>query len=315
MRQISGLPHDSGLPALVAILAVGLAAAVPGLGLDDDDIVGIDLLAHKPDSRATLGVLTRDGRRMVLKASAQDPSQEAALHQALAAAGLCGDSGDRAPPLRLWDRDLCLLVFGWLEGKTAHQLLREGQGARAAALAAGWLRRVAPLPIRLGKTIGPGRVLSRAEKWVAALGAADAGLGRAAASVTAILRRAEPRHGAPRLVHGSFHDRNVLDAGDGAGVIDWTRFKQGPTEFDAGMFLAAISRVQVDEPRSEAITSTEQTFLEGIAGLVDERALRWYRGYGLLTLADRALTHKKPGWLPRAHALLDEAARFAAAAV
>src|SRR5262249_8473980 len=155
MRKLSEIPHDSGLPALVAILAVGLAAAVPGLGLDDDDIVGIDLLAHKPDSRPTLGLLTRDGRHWAPKARAQAPSHEDPPHQAPAASGLCGDSGDRAPPLLFWDRDLRLLVFGWLEGKTAHQLLREGQGERAAALAAGWLRRMAALPIRLGKTIGP----------------------------------------------------------------------------------------------------------------------------------------------------------------
>ena len=314
MRRFSGLPHDSALPALVAIVAVGLAAAVPGLGLDDEDIVGIDLLAYKPGSRATLGVLTRDGRRLAIKVSAQDSAQEASLHQALAAAGLCGSSGDRAPPLRFWDRDLRLLVFDWLEGKTAHQLLREGQGERAAALAAGWLRRVAPLPIPVGKKIGPEKVLSRAEKWVAALDAADGGLGRAAASVTAMLHRAEPRRGSSRLVHGAFHDRNLIDVGDGAGVIDWTRFKQGPTEFDAGTFLAAISRAQLDEPWSPAVTQTERTFLDGIAGLVDEQALAWYRGYGLLTLADRVLTHRRPGWLARAHALLDEAERFAAAA-
>src|SRR5206468_11899506 len=64
--------------------------------------------------------LFRSGpRRFALKACAEDPAPEAELHQALAGAGLAGESGPRVPPLLAWDRHLRVLVIGWLEGPSA----------------------------------------------------------------------------------------------------------------------------------------------------------------------------------------------------
>src|SRR5205823_187600 len=127
---------------------------------------------------------------------------------ARAAAGLVGESGIRVPPLLAWDRDLRILVVGWLEGGTAKQLLRDGQGRRAGELAACWLRRAASLRVTLGPPFGAQRRLEQAGEWVAALGAVDPALGTAAAALAETLARTVPEDRAPRLVHGSLHDRN-----------------------------------------------------------------------------------------------------------
>ena len=45
------------------------------------------------------------------------------------------------PPLLFWERELRVMVLGWLEGPTAQQLVESGQGERAGDLAARWLQR------------------------------------------------------------------------------------------------------------------------------------------------------------------------------
>src|SRR5207247_2573718 len=98
---------------------------------------------------------------------------EAKLHEALAAAGLAGESGPRVPPLLAWDRDLHVLVIGWLEGPSLAQLIKNGEGERAGELAARWFRRTASLEVRLGQPLGAVRMLARARRWAATLIATD----------------------------------------------------------------------------------------------------------------------------------------------
>ena len=134
-------------------------------------------------------------------------------------------------------------------------------------------------------------------------------LGIHSAEVATSLHRTELEHSPTRLVHGSFYARHILDTGDGAGVIDWQRFGQGPLEVDAGMFLATISRIAL---RHEDVTaeaeSAEKAFLALTRGLVDENALAWYRAAGLLRLSARR-TKRRP--LAELRRLVNEAARFA----
>ena len=320
MKPTTVLPDDPALPGLRAIRAVGVAGAMLALGFDDAP-VELRLRAYKPGRHATLEA--RAGHRhFAVKAYAQDPAPEAALYQALAAVGLASswpgpglpdEAGVRVPPLLAWERDLRVLVVGWLEGPTAHELLKSGQGARAGELGARWLQRAASLQVTLGPPFGAAGVLRRVGKWVGALSAADPWLGNAAAELAGMLERKKPREETVRLVHGSLHDRNLLDVGGVPGVVDWQRFGQGPAEVEAGMFLAAVSRVGLmHESLAGEAARAETAFLAGTRGLVDERALAWHRVAGLLRLADRALTHEKNGWAARARVLVGEAARVCA---
>src|SRR5207247_10453477 len=112
-------------------------------------------------------------RRFAVKTFADDPAPEAALYQALGAAGLAGDSGARVPPLLAWDHDLRVLVIGWLEGPTAHDLVKQGQGSHAGELAAQGVRRSASLPAKLGLPVGAAGVVVAARAWIGARGEAD----------------------------------------------------------------------------------------------------------------------------------------------
>jgi hypothetical protein len=309
-RTAGELPEDAALSGLMAIRRLGLSAAIPALGIPDDAEVELRVLAHKPGLRAALLATTRD-QRHIIKIVDGDPSDEAALHRAFADAALAGDSGDRVPRLVHVDPNLGILVMGCLEGSEAAHLLRNGRAERAGELAARWLHRVVTLPFVIGKPIHAYKLLKRASKWVIALGRAEPGLGKAAAAVAGALMRSPPPTRTARLVHGTFHDRNVLDLGDGVGVIDWTRYRQGPMEFDAGTFLASISRAGLDERRAPDAAAAERAFLGGISGLVHEPSVAWFRGTALLALADRVLSKKKGDWLARAHALVSLALTFA----
>src|SRR5207249_535143 len=132
MRPTADLPDDPRLPGLMAIRDLGLARAIPALGLEEGGGGGgggveLVLCGYHPGARATLDARVGQ-RRFAVKTFADDPAPEAALYQALGAAGLAGDSGARVPPLLAWDHDLRVLVIGWLEGPTAHDLVREGPG-------------------------------------------------------------------------------------------------------------------------------------------------------------------------------------------
>jgi phosphotransferase family enzyme len=307
MKPTTDLPDDPALPGLVAIRAAGLAGAMPALGLGEGP-VELLLCGYTPGSRVTLEARAGD-RHFAVKAYADDPGPEVVLYQAFAAAALAGTSRSGVPQLLAWESGLRLLAISWLDGMPANRLIKAGQGQRAGELAARWLWRAASFPIKLGPPLGPGDLLYQVGKSVAELGAADHGLGVAAKTVAVVLKRAQPKNGYPRLVHGTLYARHILDLGDGPGVIDWQRFGQGPIEIDAGMFLATLSRLGLrhDGHASEA-RRAETAFLAETRGLLDERTLAWYRAAALVHLASRLLRRQPP---PEASALLDEAARHA----
>jgi Phosphotransferase enzyme family len=200
------LPDDPALPALAAIRAVGLARAIPTLALGDEP-VELVLLGYTAGSRATLEARA-GSRRFAVKAYASDPGPEAALYNAFHAAGLAGPSGVRVPPLLAWERPLRVLVIGWLEGPTASDLVKRGEGKRAGELAARWIKRAAELQVTLGPPLGAPDFLHRARHWAAGMSAADPVLGGAASVLTGLLglttprRRRRPRAGLAGVMEG-----------------------------------------------------------------------------------------------------------------
>src|SRR5438128_2645391 len=180
MRPTADLPDDPRLPGLMAIRDRGLARAIPALGLEQGG-GGVELVlcGYHPGARATLDARVGQ-RRFAVKTFADDPAPEAALYQALGAAGLAGGSGARVPPLLAWDQDLRVLVIGWLEGPTAHDLVKQGQGRHAGELAAQWVRRSASLPVKLGLPFGAAGVCGGDARPVGRARVGMASSGRAA---------------------------------------------------------------------------------------------------------------------------------------
>ena len=315
-RAVTEIPNDPKLPALVALRDICLKDAPQA---DDPGGMTLELLlcGYSEGTRATFEARAGN-RRVAVKAYAEDAAPEAELYEALAAAGLGGDSGARVPPLLFWERQLRVLVIGWLEGPTAHDLIKDGRGARAGELAAHWIRRAASLTMKVGPPLGAAQLVDRVRAGAAAFGAVDPAMGTAALAVADVLVRTQPKERDPHLVHGTLYARHVLDLGDGPGVIDWQRFGHGPVELDAGMFLATIARVGLDHAkRAGEAARAEEAFLAGTRGLLDERSLGWHRAAALFQLAARRVGHPErhnPGrWRERIQALLDEAARHAGA--
>src|SRR5882672_9003933 len=184
---------------------MGLAAAIPALALEGCP-VEFDLLGYTAGSRVTLEVRAEQ-RRFAIKAYAEDSAREAELYAALAASGLNGNATVRVPPLLAWNRELRVLAIGWLEGSTAKELIESGQGRRAGELAARWMQRAASLPVKLGPLFGAARMLHRAHKWGAALGAAAPALGKAAKPLIGILEHSEPNEAELHLIHGTLYAR------------------------------------------------------------------------------------------------------------
>ena len=88
-------------------------------------------------------------RHFAVKLYAEDPEPEVGLYEALASAGVAGRSGPRVPRLLTWDRGLGMIAIDWLDGPTASQLVRQGQGRRAGELTASWIKRAVALPITI----------------------------------------------------------------------------------------------------------------------------------------------------------------------
>src|SRR3989440_4830518 len=126
VKGTTELPDDPALPALAAIRAVGLAAAIPALALDDRP-AELTLRGYTPGSRATFEVRAGD-RHFALKLYAEDPEPEAELYEALAAVGLVGEGPVRVPPLLARDRSLQVLAIGWLDGPTGRSSSKAGGG-------------------------------------------------------------------------------------------------------------------------------------------------------------------------------------------
>src|SRR3989441_3688166 len=152
VKATTELPDDPALPALAAIRALGLAAAIPALGLDDRP-AELTLRGYTPGSRATFEVRAGD-RHFALKLYAEDPEPEAELYEALAAVGLVGEGPVRVPPLLARDRSLQVLAIGWLDGPTAQELLKGRRGGGAGELASCWLRRAAAVPGKGRRPLG-----------------------------------------------------------------------------------------------------------------------------------------------------------------
>lgn len=291
------IPCDPALPGLAAVRRRRLAGAVLG-----------PLLGYTPGARATFeGRLGR--HRVAVRLYAKDPAGEAALYAAAAQAGLAGDAGPRVPPLLAWQRELRVLVLGWLEGPTARDLIGSGQGERAGELAAQWLHCTSTLRIELGPSIGASRLQARMEGWIGALAANDAVLGRRAVALAEILTRACPPRGRPGLVHGALYEHHIVDLDEAPGAIDWQRHGRGELELDAAAFLAGLTRTGLrSPPLAGEAAAAEAAFLRVSNGLLHEQGLAWHRAAALFQMARARL---QGGASEESARLLDAALRHA----
>jgi Ser/Thr protein kinase RdoA (MazF antagonist) len=304
---------DPMLPALRAIRRAGIGSLLAAHGIEVT-AGKARVLNHHRGSRCTVILPTAEGP-VVLKAFAEYPAALVATVHALEVAGLADGRAPSVPPLRAHDSELAFTVSPFWTGPSLRHLIRAGDGERAGALAAAWLRAAAAAPVRRGRAYGPESVLASASAWPQPLAAVDPVLAERAVAVVADLRARPPEPGPPVLVHGSFGPRHVLALPDGPGVIDIDNLGHGPVEIDAGMMLAAFERLGLARPHMGASAAAAiARFRDDIAHLVDEDALAWYRAGQLIRHAKRAATERTGAWEACVRALVDDAATLPAGA-
>jgi hypothetical protein len=311
--RFGAIVDDPTLPALRRLASAGVRSvlAAHGLGAIDGEL---RVLSHHPASRCTMLAQTA-GEPVVVKAFAEDPAALVETLRVLERAGLASGRAPSVPPLLAYDADLALTVSPLWTGPSMRHLIRAGDGERAGALAAAWLRAAAATDVRPGPAYGPDTVLAKADEWPPILAAVDPALGERAADVIADLRAAPPEAGSPVLLHGSFGPRHVLALRDGPGVIDVDNLGHGPIEIDAGMMLAALERLGRARPHMGAsVDAAIARFREDVADLVEEDTVRWYRAGQLIRHAKRAANQRSGAWEPCVRGLVDDAASLPAGA-
>lgn len=303
--EADGVPTDPGIPGLEGLARGALGGALAGAGLRAP--IRWTVLKHHPGSRCTLRA-ERNGRRLIVKAYAEDPSSLVTLMERFAQAGLASGRGPSVPPLVAFRSDLRTLVTSCFDQPPGRDLIAEGAAPRAGELAAGWLRTTARTPIDLGRPYGSGELLAEAQGWTVRLRRANADLGAEALRPLHDLAASPPVRTAWGLRHGSFSASHVFDLGTGPGVVDWDGFRQGPIELDAGRFLAGLSSMAAGRRHlAEEARRAGDAFLAGLAGLVEPAALAWFRAAALLRLGYYASVRRPRRWEARAASLLAEA--------
>jgi hypothetical protein len=299
------LPDDPGIPALRALAAEGFGSVLSRAGVSDD----VEKVRLVGPGRCTFEV-TCGERRVALKAYSPARARALDLCEWLKGEGLASGRAPTVPPIVASSRSMGLLVMGWLDGASGHDLIEGGRAPRTGELAAEWLRVESGLSVELGRSYGPDAALQEVARWTRKIGRVDPTLGAESSAVMIGLRAAPPTNRHEGVRQGDFSPEHVLDLGDGPGVIDWDSFRQGALELDAARFLAALSWLAGERSgRVESTAAAAAALRAGLDGLLDQRALAWYRAVVLVRLAKKLCreTPRPAGWRERARSLLTEA--------
>jgi hypothetical protein len=288
---------------LAVITRQGIDEALAGLGISG--ALQVDLLAHTVGYRCTLRVRT-PAAQLVIKGYAHDPRELVDLLKGFQREGLAAGKGPTVPPFVSASESLRSVVTGWLDGPSATNLIRDGDGKRAGALAGAWLRRAADLPLALGRPYTSDAALVEARAWVTQVSGADGGLGHQASACFDQMSADPPAGGTSAVRHGSFVPRHVLELREGPGIIDWDSFRAGVVEVDAGLFLAACSRMATRRSLAASAAQAADAFRAALLGIVDPARLRWYHAAGMLRLSAYMAGRRPARWRPRCAAMLQE---------
>jgi Ser/Thr protein kinase RdoA (MazF antagonist) len=302
--RAAGIADDAGLPALVAFGQDGLGAILRRHGIRVGDEPP-RVLGHHPGERCTLRV-----QGLVVKAYHEDPAPLVTAMEALAAAGLADGHAPTAPPIVAYDPELRFIVTPLFRGRPMPDLVRGGEGRRAGELAARWLRAAAGCRLEVGALYGAESLDRRLEEFRPQVERADPALAQAVRELRVGLFEDVPAGDTTAVLHGAFSPRHVIELPDGPGVIDLDGVGHGPVALDAGMMLAALSRMGTGRHDHDERAACD-AFRDGVADVVDAGALRWYQAAQLLKLVSYLASGRNRRWRERADALLREARAIA----
>ncbi len=295
-------PLDRKLPWLVAATRPGAWAGVLGDGQAADDDT-VEWIRHVPERKAVLRLARPD---VFIKLNARrSPSALARWHRVLAAHGL--------PVGRMLGFDD---AQGWtavaaLPGRTLRALRDDGDGdleAWAAAATAA-VQRLHALPAACRAASGLARRTAASEAatvvgaaaYLDGLRAGGFGAGRLAEAVAAGLAEAPWRW---RVLHGDWHDQQVLVGPAGVQLVDFDDAALGEPALDLGTFVAhvaagdAVAPFAPRTPRHPAAPGVRDAVQRAVAArdATAAGALALHEAAALLRLAVHPFRRLDPAW-------------------
>lgn len=138
----------------------------------------------------------------------------------------------------------------------------------------------------------------------------DGEAGRQARSIADRLSSWIPSTEKPRLLHGDFHQGQLLFDSGRAGLVDFDRAVVGNAAYDLASFHGHLFGIENADETSAAL---EETY--GHAGeLPSPRTLAWYKAAFVLRFAMTPFRTLRPDWPSCTGRMLEHAARMAGAA-
>ncbi len=198
-------------------------------------------------------------------------------------------------------------VVEWQKGRDLARAVRKGDTDAASltgqALAELGRIRIEGLPSRT-----PAAALDPLAQQVLVL-QRHSPAGGLARRFAAVMRALEDLQFSPRpgLVHGDFHQGQLLASGQKVCLLDWDRAHRGDPACDFGRFLAQLQLLDLlgKSPAGPMAEAFRQAFAAAGGSLPTPSQERFWLVLALAELALREVRRLRPDWLARTAAILD----------
>ena len=209
-----------------------------------------------------------------------------------------------------------LLLQEWVEGTSANEVFKQGDGPQsteAAKRCARWLARFHALAPPVGPIAEVEKLLRQGERKCQLIAQADASLGGRCADLSERLRASAPAPESFPLCasQGDFWERQIIFANGRTVVLDWDDYDVADPARDVAHFIVSLEKLAGKHLAStRALDEAGGVFLrtyleEGGETRVPER-LSFYKAAFWLRWWKNAIQTRAPGWRKLVEMMLDE---------
>jgi hypothetical protein len=306
---VTEFPNDNKLPQLTALFdpaqQLALLASL-GIKVSSRDSIQLEVLAYKPERRATVKLVLPE-RTIVLKAYSMDewPKAKAANNAVQSSNSVLLPTcigmleGER------------LLAFRWQNGESLRAWWRDSVTARAgASLTGGALARIHAIAADTWPLDGLDCFAQRIEQLIGQL---EVLAPRAAGAARRLAAQALPLLDSARVAaaHGDFYDKQVLIADRTAQCIDFDSASRANPALDLGNFIAHLERdLLARRLPAPTVKAAISGLLAGYAhggGTIEHNAVAGATALALIQLCHHPFRYREAEWPSRILAIVERA--------